>query len=397
MVKTRLESIIRKKERLVVGLMSGTSVDSIDAVLVHFTGSGPSVAFRQLAFHTHIYPKGYKDYVLKNSLPGGGTVESLSSLNILSAHFFADAARSLAKKAGIPLSSIDLIGSHGQTVHHLPEERTMFGKKIRSTLQLGDPSTIAKLTGIVTVGNFRMGDMALGGQGAPLVPYFDLLAFRSATKNRLLLNIGGIANATLLKKNCTARDVVAFDTGPGNMLIDGLMKRFYSQPFDQNGMIAQSGNIEPLLLKYLMSHPYLQKTLPKSTGRELFGDHFINKILNVFKGLRKPDIIATVTEFTALSIYDQYLRFLRKRLKGDILSELVISGGGSRNTVLVDSLRRNFDGTMILMSDDLGVPSASKEALCFAVLANETVCGNPSNIPGVTGALRQTILGSISA
>ncbi len=396
MVYTRLESIVRKKERLIVGLMSGTSVDSIDAVLVRVSGAGTSLTFKQLAFHTHAYPKGYKDYLLKNSLAGSGTVDSISSLNILSAHFFADAVRALAKKARVPLSSIDLIGSHGQTVHHLPDERILFGKKIRSTLQIGDPSTIAKLTGIVTVGNFRTGDMALGGQGAPLVPYFDYRAFRSSSKNRLLLNIGGIANVTLLKKNCTIKDVVAFDTGPGNMLIDGLMQRFYKKPFDRNGATAKKGVIDPPLLKRLLSDPYFKRNLPKSTGRELFGNSFIRKILNDFNHLRKQDIIATFTEFTALSIYDQYLRFLRKRLKDDILHELIISGGGSRNTVLVDSLRRSFHGAAVLMSDDLGVPSASKEALCFALLANETVCGLPSNVPSVTGASSQTILGSIS-
>ena len=393
---SRIESIAGKKERLIVGLMSGTSVDSIDAVLVRVTGTGISASFEQLAFHSHPYPKGYKEYVLKNSLAGSGTVDSISSLNILSAHFFADAVHALAKKARVPLSSIDLIGSHGQTVHHLPDERILFGKKICSTLQIGDPSTIAKLTGIVTVGNFRTGDMALGGQGAPLVPYFDYCAFRSSSKNRLLLNIGGIANVTLLKKNCAIKDVTAFDTGPGNMLIDELMQRFYKKPFDRNGATAKKGVIDPPLLKRLLSDPYFKWNLPKSTGRERFGDAFIQIILNDYGRLRKQDIIATVTEFTALSIYDQYIRFLRKRLKDDILHELIISGGGSRNTVLVDSLRRSFHGTAVLMSDDLGVPSASKEALCFALLANETVCGLPSNVPSVTGASTQTILGSIS-
>ncbi len=391
-----LGSVIRKNKRLIVGLMSGTSVDSIDAVLVRVKGTGTSLSFKQLAFHRHAYPKRYKEYVLKNSQPGSGSVHTISSLNILSAHFFADAVRALAAKARVPLSSIDLIGSHGQTVHHLPDEQRLFGKKIRSTLQLGDPSTIAKLTDIITVGNFRTGDMALGGQGAPLVPYFDLLAFRSKQKNRLVLNIGGISNITLLPKNCSADDVVAFDSGPGNMLIDALMQQFYNRPFDRSGAVAKRGKIHPALLRCLMSHEYFSRKTPKSTGRELFGESFINETLNDFKGLSKEDIIATFTEFTALSIYDQYIRFLRKRLKGDILNELVISGGGLLNRTIVESLKHSFHGTSVLASDDLGVPSESKEALCFAVLANETVCGLPSNIPGVTGAGKRTILGSIS-
>jgi anhydro-N-acetylmuramic acid kinase len=204
--------------------MSGTSVDCIDAALISITGSGTSTNFKQLAFASHPYPKGFREYVLKNSLPGTGSVDTISTLNILIAQFFVDAVKAVVLKARIPIGKIDLIGSHGQTIHHLPTARRLFGKNVRSTLQIGDPSTIAKLTGIVTVGDFRTGDMALGGQGAPLVPYFDFLTFRSATRSRALLNIGGIANITLLPKNCSVRDVLAFDTGPGNMIIDGLMK-----------------------------------------------------------------------------------------------------------------------------------------------------------------------------
>lgn len=392
----RIEIIARKKERLIVGLMSGTSVDSVDAVLVRVKGSGPGVSFKQLAFHSLRYPKGYKEFVLKNSLPGSGSVDAISTLNILSAHFFADAVRGVAKKAVIPLSSIDLIGSHGQTIHHLPEPRNLFGKKIRSTLQVGDPSTIAKLTGIAVVGNFRTGDMALGGQGAPLVPYFDYLVFRSPKKNRLILNIGGIANVTLLKKGCTVDDVTAFDTGPGNMLIDALMERLYGKPFDRNGATAKKGRIIPELLRSMMLHPYFERPAPKSTGRELFGGGFLLKTLADFDHAKKEDLAATMTEFTALSIYDQYIRFLRKALKGDILHELIVSGGGSLNGTLMESLRHSFHGTSVLISDDLGLPSSSKEALCFALLANQTVCGRTANVPRVTGAVRPAILGTVS-
>jgi anhydro-N-acetylmuramic acid kinase len=392
----RIEIIARKKERLIVGLMSGTSVDSVDAVLVRVKGSGPGVSFKQLAFHSFRYPKGYKEYVLKNSEPGGGSVDSISTLNILSAHFFADAVRGVAKKAAVPLSSIDLIGSHGQTIHHLPEPRNLFGKKIRSTLQVGDPSTLAKLTGIAVVGNFRTGDMALGGQGAPLVPYFDYLVFRSPRKNRLVLNIGGIANVTFLKKGCTVKDVTAFDTGPGNMLVDALMERLYGKPFDRNGAIAKKGKIIPELLRSMMLHPYFERPAPKSTGRELFGEGFLHKTLADFDHAKKEDLVATMTEFTALSIYDQYVRFLRKALKGDILHELIVSGGGSLNGTMMESLRHSFHGTSVLISDDLGLPSSSKEALCFALLANQTVCGRPANVPRVTGAIRPAILGTVS-
>lgn len=393
---TQLEKIIRKKEKIVVGLMSGTSVDSVDAVLVKISGSGVSAKFKQLAFYSHRYPKGFKEFVVRTSLPGAGSVDTISTLNILSANFFADAVRMLAKKADIPLEKIDLIGTHGQTIHHLPQSRKLFGKKIRSTLQIGDPSTIAKLTGIVTIGNFRTGDMALGGQGAPLVPYFDFLAFRSSKHNRALLNIGGIANITLLKKNCSVNDIFAFDTGPGNMVVDALMKQYYNKPYDQNGSVAAAGKINPRLLKKMMQHSYFKQPPPKSTGREEFGDAFIKYILRLSRGERKQDVVATATEFTALTIYDQFNRFLRKRLRNDILHELIISGGGSKNEMIVNSLKKFFMPSHIAFSDEYGVASNSKEALCFALLANETLCGNPSNVPSVTGASKRTILGTIS-
>ena len=393
---THLEKLIRKRKKLVVGLMSGTSVDSIDAVLVSIAGNGISTRFKQIAFHTHYYPKGYQKFVLQNSLPGSGSVDTISTLNILSAQFFADAVKTLAKKANISLATIDLIGSHGQTIHHLPEYQNLFGRKIHSTLQIGDPSTIAKLTGIVTVGDFRTGDMALSGQGAPLVPYFDYLAFRSAKNNRALLNIGGIANITLLKKNCSINDVFAFDTGPGNMIVDALMNTLYDKPFDHRGTIASRGNILPDLLQKMLRHSYFMQSPPKSTGREMFGAMFVEKILKMnSKNIRNEDIIVTATEFTVTTIYDQFNRFLRKRLNTGILDELIVSGGGSKNTIMMDALQRYFSPTRIITSNSLGVSSDAKEALCFAILANETIAGNSSNIPNVTGANHGTVLGKI--
>ena len=387
-----LSRILSKKKRLVVGLMSGTSVDCIDAALISITGSGTSTKFKQLAFVSHQYPKGFREFVLRNSLPGTGSVDTISTLNILIAQFFVDAVKAVARKARIPLAKIDLIGSHGQTVHHLPTAQRLFGKSVRSTLQIGDPSTIAKLTGIVTVGDFRTGDMALGGQGAPLVPYFDFLAFRSATKNRALLNIGGIANITLLPKNCSVREVLAFDTGPGNMVVDALMKKLYRKEFDENGSVALQGRILTDVIRFMLAHPYLKQAPPKSTGREVFGKMFVDEILRRSRGARKQDIVATTTEFTSLTIYQQYGQFLRKRCR---LDELIVSGGGVHNGYIMEALRRYFAPAKIMTSDELGISSDSKEAVCFAILANETISGNPSNVPGVTGASRPTILGKI--
>jgi anhydro-N-acetylmuramic acid kinase len=384
--------LIKKKNKLVVGLMSGTSVDSIDAVLVEISGTGISTRFRQRAFASFPYPKGFREFVLRNSRPGSSNVETISTLNILLAQFFADAVKAVAKKARIPLSKIDLIGSHGQTVHHLPSAQKLFGKNIRSTLQIGDPSTIAKCTGIVTVGDFRTADMALGGQGAPLVPYFDFVAFRSTTKHRALLNIGGIANITVLPKNCSVRDILAFDTGPGNMLVDALMKKLYKKDFDHNGSIALSGKILPELIAAMFREPYFAVEPPKSTGRELFGEWFVEKILKHSRGARKQDIIATVTEFTPLSVYQQYIRFLQRRFSID---ELIVSGGGTHNPFMMEAMKRYFAPAHVFSSDALGISSDAKEAICFAFLANETIAGNPSNVPAATGASRPTVLGKI--
>lgn len=391
-----LQKLQRKKKKLVVGLMSGTSADSVDAVLAEISGYGTATRLRQIAFSTLRYPKGYKIFLLKNSLPGSGTVDAMSQLNVLVAHFFAEAVKRLSRRAKIPMARIDLVGSHGQTVHHIPVPGRLFGKNIRSTLQIGDISTLAKLTGVPVIGNFRAADMAVGGQGAPLVPYFDFLMFRSPQKQRILLNIGGIANMTLLKKNCTVRDVVAFDTGPGNMVIDALMKQFTGKEYDENGLFARRGKILLPLLRYLLRHPYLQQPLPKSTGRELFGASFVSNLLRQARGAKKEDVVATVTEFTAASIYHQYLKFLKPRLGKDLLNELIVSGGGTMNQSIMDALRRYFYPATVLISTDLGIDSDAKEALCFAVLANETIHEQPSNVPSVTGARRGVVLGEIA-
>jgi anhydro-N-acetylmuramic acid kinase len=391
-----LQILQRKKKKLIVGLMSGTSADSVDAVLAEVSGYGTETRFRQIAFSSLRYPKGYKDFLLKNSLPGSGSVDAISQLHVLVAHFFADAVKRLSQLAKIPMKRIDLIGSHGQTVHHIPAPQRLFGKNIRSTLQIGDVSILSKLTGIPVVGNFRAADMAVGGQGAPLVPYFDFLMFRSTKRHRILLNIGGIANMTLLKKNCAVRDVIAFDTGPGNMVIDALMKRFSGKEYDEDGMFAHRGTILLPLLRYLLRHPYLYRALPKSTGRELFGASFVSDLLRRARGSKKEDVVATVTEFTSASIYHQYLKFLKPHLRGALLNELIVSGGGAMNGSIMDALRRYFYPASVITSTDIGIDSDAKEALCFAVLANETIHEQPSNVPSVTGARRAVVLGEIA-
>lgn len=389
---TLLARLRRKKSKLIVGLISGTSVDGIDAALVKISGNGTSTRLRLIAYDTYSYPEGVREYVLENSLAGKGSVDVVCSLNILIAQFFADAVKKVARKADVSLREIDLIGSHGQTVHHLPDVKRLFGKHVRSTLQIGDPSSIAQLTGIPTVGDFRTADMAAGGQGAPLAPYLDYVVFRSKQKGRLLLNLGGIANMTMLPKNCSLDEVIAFDTGPSNMVMDALMKRFYGQTFDAGGRVAESGSVLPHVLKWMMKMQYFKKAPPKSTGRELFGARFVSEVLRRSRGKSKQDVIATATELTARTVYGQYTRFVRPKNKID---EVIASGGGVHNKTLMRALRSYFSPIPVLPAEDIGFSSDAKEAILFAVLANETISENPSNVPRATGAQKPVILGKI--
>jgi anhydro-N-acetylmuramic acid kinase len=387
-----LEKISGKRKKLIVGLMSGTSADGIDGVLVEVRGSGKGTRIRQLGFQTYPYSAAFKKFLLRNSDPATARLDDLTRLNVLMANQFADAAKKIVRRAGKRLQEVDLIGSHGQTIQHLPNPKSMFGHRIHATLQIGSPSVIAKLTGITTIGDFRLGDVAVGGSGAPLVPYVDYLLLRSARYNRAVLNIGGIANLTLLPKRCSLKDVVAFDTGPGNMVIDSLTQKFFHRPFDKDGAIANRGKLLPSLLTWMVRHPYLKLKPPKSTGRETFGKSFVREVIRRSSGHAGKDIIASASEFTALSVYLGYFRFLHSKAK---LDELLVSGGGSRNSYLMDALRSYFSGVKVTTTDATPLPSRAKEAICFAVLANETIAGNPSNVIGATGASRETVLGTI--
>jgi anhydro-N-acetylmuramic acid kinase len=388
----RLSALQRKKTKIVAGIMSGTSVDSIDVAIVKIHHSGLQTRVEPLVFRSHRYPKGIKELVLSNSLPGTGSVDLICRMNILLARLFVNAVIRTARSANLRLAEIDLIGSHGQTIHHLPRSATMAGITFGSTLQIGDPSTIAALTGIPTVGNFRTADMALGGQGAPLVPYVDFLLCRSAKKTRLLLNLGGIANITVLPRNCQSTDVFAFDTGPANMVIDALMNKYFDKPFDKNGAVARRGHVQTSLLDAMMSHPYFGMKPPKSTGREVFGEMFLQRIQEHTKPFKTEDIIATATYFTAVSVYNQYVRFVKKKCRID---ELYVSGGGALNTTLMCMLSKLFAPVPVTTTEKLNISSDGKEAICFAILANETISEIPANLPRVTGAKRPTLLGSI--
>jgi anhydro-N-acetylmuramic acid kinase len=391
---TSLSLLSKKKTKNVIGLMSGTSLDGVDAVLTQITGNGVDTKIKQLGFITYPFPKEMKKLILRNAELNGGNVTDICKLNFLVARVYVDAIKKLCQENKLPLRKIDLIGSHGQTIHHLPKKEKLFDYDTSSTLQIGDPSVIAKLTGILTIGDFRVADVALGGEGAPLVPYFDYIVFHSNKKNRALLNIGGISNITVLDKKGKVDDVIAFDTGPGNMLIDYLTKKYFDKDYDKDGKIARRGKIITELFNYLKQNDFfIERRPPKSTGREYYGKEFLSSLIKKFKKISHEDIIRTVTLFTAYGIYRNYEKFVKKETE---ISELFISGGGARNLKLVDDLKNYFGKKVKVKNvESLGISSDAKEAICFAVLANETISENETNIPRVTGASRKTILGKI--
>jgi len=390
-----LIDLYNKEKKKVVGLMSGTSLDGIDAALIKILNNGSDTEIELINFITVPYPNEVSDHLLKISSPGKGTVDEICRMNFLTAEYYVDTIFKLCVQSGIKISELDLIGSHGQTVQHLPEAEKIFGKNIQSTLQLGEPSVISKKTGVVTVGNFRSGDLAVGGQGAPLVPYFDFLLFRSEKLNRVLLNIGGIANITVLPKKISSDRVLAFDTGPGNMVINLLMKKLFNREYDKDGEVANRGKISTELLKSLKQFFYFRKSAPKSTGREDFGEIFVEAIISKSEklNLTLEDVITTATELTANTIAGA-MGFTS--LPINQVDQLIVSGGGAFNKFLMKSLTEKYCNSEVMFSNKFGIPVDAKEAICFAVLANETIHGNPTNLPSVTGAKRGTVLGSIS-
>jgi anhydro-N-acetylmuramic acid kinase len=315
-------------------------------------------------------------------------------LNFVIGEVFADAGLRLCKKSGIDINSIDLIGSHGQTIYHNPAGRR-FGKKLlRSTLQIGEPAVIAGRTGRMVIADFRPADIAAGGQGAPLVSYADYILFSDKKKNRIIQNIGGIANLTWLKAAGRLEDVIAFDTGPGNMIIDHIACLISNgkSRYDVDGRIAAKGDVNKPLLKKLMQHKFLKRRPPKTTGREEFGAVFSNIIFHnaAQAGMKAEDILATATAFTAESIISAYKRFLP-----DLPDEVILCGGGARNKTLVRMLRDGIYKSKILTTDDFGINADAKEAISFAILAAQTIRGIPNNVPSATGAKKPVVLGKI--
>jgi anhydro-N-acetylmuramic acid kinase len=388
-VMSTLSEICSKKARLVIGINSGTSMNSMDLAAVRIVSGGLSAKIRLAEYKEISFPRGLREHVL--AVGQKGNAKEITQLNFLLGKVFADAIGKFMKDADIAPSGVDLIGSHGQTICHHPHKEKLFGHRIHSSMQVGEPSVIANQTGIITVGDFRAADIAAGGSGAPLVPYFDHMVFRSKNKNRGILNIGGIANLTILKKDAAIESVVAWDTGPGNMIMDWFVQKYFHRPCDKNGILARSGKISETAVNRLMAHEYLTHRIPKSTGREMFGEIYCENLVRKFQ-MSKRDWIATVTEFTARSIYDQYRRFIRPHV---VLDEVIVSGGGAKNLFLMERLSLYFRNVKVFLSCDFGIPVEAKEAMLFALLANEAVLGRPANLPQVTGAKKKVVLGKI--
>lgn len=376
---------------IVIGLMSGTSLDGVDAALVEINGAGVETNVKVLGFQSTPIPNELRERIERAISSDDSHSQLLCSLNFELGHLFAEAAKNLCKRFDFPLEKVDLIGSHGQTIYHQPNYENEYRP---STLQLGEPAVIAYETGVCVVSNFRTMDMAAGGQGAPLVPYTEYLLYRQPNKDRILQNIGGIGNATILPQHATLDDVIAFDTGPGNMVIDEICKQLFHLPYDRDGDLAKGGTIQEEILDYCMSHPFISQPPPKSTGREVFGKEWTQDLIRRFSHHTRSDLLASVTMFTAKSIIENYRRYIFPRVTSP---EVIVSGGGSFNKTLIQMIRSLLppECTLILQ-EDLGFSSESKEAIAFAILANETIHGKTGNIPRATGAKQAVILGNIT-
>lgn len=379
------------RERLVIGLMSGTSADGVDAALARFRGSGRDVEMETLSFVHDAYDATTRTALLRNAEAATSSVRELALLNALLARRSAAACLRVCEEAGLTLESVDLIGSHGHTLHHLPDPQPFAGSWIAATLQIGDPATIAAETGVPTVGHFRSADVALGGQGAPLVPYFDWALLADPAETRILLNLGGIANFTVLPAGASRDEVYAFDTGPANMILDALARRFLNRPYDRDGAAARRGQPDEALLAEMMADPYFERPPPKSTGRERFGVDFVEAL--IASGAPADDLLATATALTVRSIATAIDRFVRPHHEP---AALIASGGGVHNRALMDGIAAAVSPMPVLRVDDLGVDGDAKEALCFALLAHEFANGVPTSMPRVTGASRATMQGQLA-
>ncbi|HEX2328934.1 MAG TPA: anhydro-N-acetylmuramic acid kinase [Candidatus Angelobacter sp.] len=377
---------------IVAGVMSGTSADGIDVALVNISGSEP-LALKLLAHHHFPYPARVRQAVLAAMNATRASVADLSRLNFVLGELYADAVSKALQKSGT--TNLELVGCHGQTIYHQGEAARYLSRKVACTWQTGEGSVIAARLRVPVVSDFRPADMAAGGKGAPLVPFLDFALFRDASAGRIVQNIGGIANLSVIPADARLEDVLAFDTGPGNMVMDQLMQKLFDKSYDRNGAVAARGKVMEPVLREILRRPFFRKSPPKTAGREEFGREFAAEFLRSCKRASKEDVMTTATALTAYSIIDAIRRFALSR--GEF-RDYIVSGGGTQNRTLMRMLSENVGplGLTLRTTDDLGIPSQAKEAVAFAVLAYETWHHRPANIPSATGAKRAAVLGKIS-
>ncbi len=386
---------------IVAGVMSGTSADGINVALVRIGASRSSSSRPSpprglrigLLGHTEAsYPAKVRAAILAAMDSESARVADIARLNFLLGQLYADAVLGAQRQFRV---KAELIGCHGQTLYHQGEVRQFLGRKVAATWQTGEAAIIAARVGVPVVSDFRPADMAAGGKGAPLVPYLDGMLFGDPKIGRIVQNVGGIANLTAIAGGHGR--VFAFDTGPGNMVIDAVTEALFGKAFDRGGKIAASGMALEPVLKQILRGKFFRTEPPKTTGREEFGRDFVRDFLHRCSGFRKEDVVATATALTARSIGDAVRQFVTKG-SANSFREMILSGGGTRNATLVSMLTATLAsiGIRLRFSDEFGVPSAAKEAVAFAVLAYETWNRRPSNVPSATGAKRAAILGKIS-
>jgi anhydro-N-acetylmuramic acid kinase len=380
----------------VLGMMSGTSADGIDVALVRISGAPPAIAAKFEGHHHVRFPAPVREAILRLANGAPTTTAEISQLNFLLGEEFARAAIAACKKWRVPLRQISLIGSHGQTIFHQGVAAGFLGRRVASTLQIGEPSIIAERTGVVTIGDFRPADMAAGGQGAPLVPFVDYLLYRDARIGRVALNVGGIANLTVIPAGARPGQLFAFDLGPGNMVIDAIVQIATRgrAHYDRDARLAIRGKLIPALLSTLLREPYLRKRPPKTAGREQFGRAYAEKILAWGKGhhASTEDLVRTATVFTSLSIADALRRFVLPRARVD---ELIVAGGGARNPLLMAQLAAALPEIEIVPASEFGIPAEAKEAFAFAVMAYEAYHGRANTLPSATEARHPAVMGKL--
>ncbi|MCU1307715.1 MAG: hypothetical protein JWN45_2410 [Acidobacteriaceae bacterium] len=380
---------------IVAGVMSGTSADGINVALVRIVGKGPALRFSLLGHSETPYPVVVRKAILSLMNARTAKVADISRLNFLLGELYADAVLTAMREFGVP--KIDLVGCHGQTIYHQGESAAFLGRKIACTWQLGEGAVLAARVGAPVVSDFRPAEMAAGGKGAPLVPFLDYFVYRDRKSGRILQNLGGIGNLTAIPAGASAKDVIAFDTGPGNMVIDGCMERLYGRPFDRDGKVAATGEAIETIIAEMLRNPFFKRKPPKTAGREEFGREFVSSFIKRCGRARKQDIVATATVLTAKSIGMAVRNFVVNSFDRQY-KDFVVAGGGTKNPTLMKmiGLETSALGLRLRLSEEFGIPSEAKEAIAFAVLAYQTWHRQPGNIPSATGALRPAILGKIS-